>query len=231
MSVEGRAKAGFSLVNALILHRSSLPVMRKQEFMTFTKKILYIFTLLLLICPSDVVAQKVEKGIASYYSANLRGRRTSDGSIYHKDSLTCAHKTLPFGTLLKVTNKKNNKIVVVKVTDRGPFGPGRIVDLSWAAAKELEMLAQGIVPCEAEIVDHEYKANWMANRGGVEIQREKLELPQFKYVDIATGRYYTAQEWSEREKKQRENARNYVIKNDNITAKAQMPVLNLGFDR
>ena len=97
--------------------------MRKYRLMIFKKQVLYILSLLLFISTSDALAQRVEKGKASYYSSRLQGRRTSDGSLYHKDSLTCAHKTLPFGTLLKVTNKNNNKEVVVKVTDRGPFGP------------------------------------------------------------------------------------------------------------
>ena len=205
--------------------------MRKYRLMIFKKQVLYILSLLLFISTSDALAQRVEKGKASYYSSRLQGRRTSDGSLYHKDSLTCAHKTLPFGTLLKVTNKNNNKEVVVKVTDRGPFGPGRIVDLSYAAAKEIGMLASGVVRCEAEIVDKDYQSNWLANRGGEVKKHDKLELPQFKYVDIATGRYYTAQEWTEREKQNRENAKNYVIRNDQITANAKMPHLPLTFGK
>ena len=69
-------------------------------------------------------AQKKSVGDATYYSHRLQGRRTSDGSLYHRDSLTCAHRTLPFGTLLKVRNTVNGREVVVKVTDRGPFRRG-----------------------------------------------------------------------------------------------------------
>ena len=87
---------------------------------------------------SSTFAQEPLTGKASYYANKFHGRRTSDGSIYHRDSMTCAHRTLPFGTILKVRNVKNGKEVIVKVNDRGPFCKGRIVDLSYAAARELE---------------------------------------------------------------------------------------------
>lgn len=93
---------------------------------------------------ASTYAQGIQKGIASYYSKKATGRMTSNGERLHHDSLTCAHRTFPFGTLLKVTNPANDRVVVVRVTDRGPFGRGRIIDLSWGAAKELGILAQGI---------------------------------------------------------------------------------------
>ena len=77
-------------------------------------------------------------GNATYYSDRWHGRRTADGSAYNKDSLTCAHRTLPFGTLLHVRNPKNGKVVVVKVTDRGPYRRNTIIDLSKAAAQQGE---------------------------------------------------------------------------------------------
>ena len=89
-------------------------------------------------------------GKASYYAKSWTGRRTSNGERLHHDSMTCAHKTLPFGTLLKVTNLLNGKQVVVRVTDRGPYVKGRIVDLSWGAAKAIGMLSQGIAPVTVE---------------------------------------------------------------------------------
>ena len=89
-----------------------------------------------------------EKGMASYYSNRLHGRRMSDGSRYHRDSLTCAHKRYPLGTMLKVTNLKNNQSVVVKVTDR--CGSRRIIDLSYAAAKELRMISSGVAMVRVE---------------------------------------------------------------------------------
>lgn len=92
--------------------------------------------------------QAQEHGIASYYSNSLHGRKMSDGTRYHKDSLTCAHKRYPLGTKLKVTNIKNGKSVVVKVTDR--CGSRRVIDLSYAAAKQIGLLACGIATVKVE---------------------------------------------------------------------------------
>lgn len=125
-----------------------------------------MLSLMMAFTVLPVSAQQKEVGKASYYGNKFHGRRTSDGSRYHRDSLTCAHRTLPFGTLLKVRNVQNGREVVVKVTDRGPFGRGRIVDLSLAAARELDMLSAGVVRVEATPVTR--------------IQRkEELQLPDF----------------------------------------------------
>ncbi len=91
-----------------------------------------------------------QKGKASYYSNKFHGRKTSSGEIYHKDSLTCAHKTYPFGTILEVKNPKNGKSVLVKVTDRGPFSRNKIIDLSYAAARQLEIIRQGVAVVELQ---------------------------------------------------------------------------------
>lgn len=77
----------------------------------------------------------------------------ADGTRYDKTQLFCAHKKLPFGTKLKVVNKKNNKSVIVIVRDRGPFGKGLIVDLSNRAASELDMISDGVVPVELYVID------------------------------------------------------------------------------
>lgn len=89
-----------------------------------------------------------QRGKASFYSRQATGTRTSSGERLHHRDFTCAHRTHPFGTLLKVKNLSNGKEVVVRVNDRGPFGRGRIVDLSWGAAKALGMLSQGVVAVE-----------------------------------------------------------------------------------
>ena len=91
-------------------------------------------------------AQKSVK--ASYYHSKFEGRRTSSGSIYRADSLTCAHKTLPFGTRLKVENPNNNSFVIVEVTDRGPFIRGREIDLSYSAAEQIGMIQDGVAEVE-----------------------------------------------------------------------------------
>ena len=108
---------------------------------------------LMAYAPSAAPAQDVQRGKATYYSKRATGARTSSGERLHHDSLTCAHRTYPFGTKLKVTNPANGRSVVVRVTDRGPFGRGRIIDLSWRAAKELGMLSQGVAMVEVVRAD------------------------------------------------------------------------------
>lgn len=99
------------------------------------------------------VAQVPQMGKATYYSKRATGSKTSSGERLHHDSLTCAHRTFPFGTKLKVTDPNTKKWVVVRVTDRGPFKRGRIIDLSWRAAKELGILSQGVAMVVVEPVD------------------------------------------------------------------------------
>jgi len=108
------------------------------------KKILSVLISLSIVCFAPLLAQKKQKGKASYYSKRATGARTSSGERLHHDSLTCAHRTFPFGTKLKVTNPQNGKWVIVRVTDRGPFRHNRIIDLSYGAARELDMLRQGV---------------------------------------------------------------------------------------
>ena len=99
---------------------------------------------------SKTNAQGVQTGKASYYAKKFSGRKTASGERLHHDSLTCAHRTYPFGTQLKVTNPANGKTVIVRVTDRGPYVKGRIIDLSVRAARELGIIAQGIAPVVVE---------------------------------------------------------------------------------
>lgn len=103
----------------------------------------------MLIFGFTALAQ-TQSGKASFYSIKSTGRQTASGERLHHDSLTCAHRTYPFGTLLKVTNPANNKQVIVRVIDRGPYVKGRIIDLSVKAARELGIIAQGIAPVIVE---------------------------------------------------------------------------------
>lgn len=111
------------------------------------KKNIGITLLFLIVSLGNILAQST-RGKATYYASRFHGRKTSSGQIYNKDSLTCAHRTLPLGTLIKVKNISNGKEVVVKVNDRGPYHPTAIVDLSKAAAKKIDMIAQGVVSVE-----------------------------------------------------------------------------------
>jgi rare lipoprotein A len=89
-------------------------------------------------------------GPAAYYSEDYKGR-TASGSEYDPNKFTCAHRTLPFGTRLRVTDRRSHRSVVVVVTDRGPFNKGRVIDLSLAAAKALRMTARGVIAVTATI--------------------------------------------------------------------------------
>lgn len=91
-----------------------------------------------------------QRGIASWYGEDFHGKRTSNGEIYDMHALTAAHKTLPLGTYLRVTNLDNDHTVIVKINDRGPFVKGRIVDLSYRAAQEIDIVETGTAPVEIE---------------------------------------------------------------------------------
>lgn len=91
-------------------------------------------------------------GVASWYGPTFHGRRAADGSRFNTDEYTAAHKTYPFGTLVKVTNLRTNKSCVVKITDRGPYAHGRIIDLSKKAADDIGMLGSGIAKVKLEVV-------------------------------------------------------------------------------
>ena len=93
-----------------------------------------------------------DKGLASWYGNKFHGRKTASGEIYDMHKLTAAHRTLPFGTIVKVTNRKNNKSVVVRITDRGPFVRGRIIDLSYGAAAQIDMINEGLVPVKIIVI-------------------------------------------------------------------------------
>jgi rare lipoprotein A len=95
-----------------------------------------------------------ETGIASWYGNPYDGRRTASGEIFDMQQLTAAHRTLPFNTWLEVTNLSNRKSVEVRVTDRGPFIKGRIIDLSLASAREIDMIREGVVRVRIKVIAH-----------------------------------------------------------------------------
>jgi rare lipoprotein A len=114
-----------------------------------TRSVLLFF---FLITSIQAFSQQTEKGIASYYHDKLEGRATASGEPYKAEAMTAAHPSLPFNTKLKVTNLDNGLSVVVRVNDRGPFVKGRIIDLSKAAARELDFLDKGVARVEIEIM-------------------------------------------------------------------------------
>jgi rare lipoprotein A len=93
-----------------------------------------------------------KEGLASYYADKYQGRKTANGETFDTAKLTAAHKTLPFGTRVRVTNLDNGKSVEVRINDRGPYVAGRVIDLSPAAAKKLDMLRAGVVRVRLDVL-------------------------------------------------------------------------------
>lgn len=110
------------------------------------------FLLFNLFLTTSLIAQDDEFGIGSYYSDLFQGKPTASGELYDKDKLTAAHKTLPFGTLVKVTRLDNDKSVTVRVNDRGPFISGRIIELSREGANRIDLIKDGATRVKVEIV-------------------------------------------------------------------------------
>ncbi len=115
------------------------------------------FTFFLLLFTVNLQAQKVEigkefKGKSSYYGKKFSGRRTASGERLNNRDFTCAHKFFPFGTMIEVENPITKQWVVVRVNDRGPFTKGRVLDLSYEAAKTIGLLQKGIMNVNAKVV-------------------------------------------------------------------------------
>ena len=103
--------------------------------------------------PVSAKAKFASSGVASYYGPGFHGRRTANGETFNMHAMTAAHRTLPFGTLIKVTNLSNGKSTIVRVNDRGPYVGNRVIDLSVAAAKEIGSTHSGVAQVSLEIVN------------------------------------------------------------------------------
>ena len=114
------------------------------------RKIILVISLFTL---SFIGPIKVHKGTATYYGKNYTGRLTASGERFHKDSLTAAHKTFKFGTVVKVTNLINDSVRYVKINDRLTKSSSHIIDLSSGTAKQMKFLSRGVIPVTLEIID------------------------------------------------------------------------------
>ena len=103
--------------------------------------------------PVDKSYSRIEEGVASYYADEYNGRRTSNGETYDMNKMTAAHRTLPFNSMVRVTNGTNGKSVTVRINDRGPFKDDRIIDLSLAAAKQLDLIGPGTARVRLEVTE------------------------------------------------------------------------------
>jgi peptidoglycan lytic transglycosylase len=120
----------------------------------------------------------VEVGLASWYGHPYHGRPAADGEIYDMESLTAAHRTLPFGTRVRVTNLSNQKTVDVRIIDRGPFIDGRIIDLSHAAAKAIDLIGPGVAQVRLDILSMpqiQPGDNWYAVQAGAFLDKGRAE--------------------------------------------------------
>jgi rare lipoprotein A len=112
-----------------------------------------IFTFFLLILSLGASIAQIQKGKASFYADKFVGKQTASGEKYKHKKLTAAHKFLPFGTIVKVTNLENKESVEVRINDRGPFVEGRVIDLTRSAAEKLKFTNQGLTDVEIEVID------------------------------------------------------------------------------
>ena len=110
-----------------------------------------IFTLTILLFTTACSQRSLLVGEGSWYGEKYHGSETASGEPYNMYAYTAAHRTLPFNTMVKVTNLQNNRSVIVRINDRGPFVGGRIIDLSYMAAKELDYLNDGIAELKLEV--------------------------------------------------------------------------------
>ena len=144
-----------------------------------------VVAIVILLAGFASVGAQTRRGKASFYSKRATGARSASGERIHHDSLTCAHRTYAFGTRLKVTNLRNGKSIIVRVTDRGPHRKGRVIDLSYGAARELGMLSQGIAMVEIERVDNTkvpYRDNVETGLPEFEFDFSKLSVPKLPTV-------------------------------------------------
>ena len=122
------------------------------------EKLLLLLSLLVFTC-SIYSQENIIKGKVSYYANKFHGRKTASGKRFDNTKLTCAHKTLPFGTLLKIINPMDGRFVIVEVIDRGPYIKKRIVDLSRSAFLKIGSLEKGILNVEIEKIDSKKMKN------------------------------------------------------------------------
>jgi rare lipoprotein A len=144
-----------------------------------------------LSVPADAVPILTETGMASWYGAPYHNRRSSNGEIYNMHAMTAAHRTLPLGSVVRVTNVKTGQSVLVRITDRGPFVGGRILDVSYAAAKRLDIWQPGVARVKLEVMQTPTSiatgGRWAVQIGSFGNQKEASAL-----ADHLSRRYQTA---------------------------------------
>jgi len=143
-------------------------------------RVLYSLAFSLCICIASLA--QIQTGKASFYADSFEGNPTASGEKYRASKFTAAHKTLPFGTVVKVTNLANKESVNVTINDRGPYVEGRVIDLSKAAAEKLNFFNQGIAEVSIEVVD---EGDGKGKTLPVMIEHVTVEEKEFYDFDIA----------------------------------------------
>lgn len=146
-------------------------------------KTTYTFTLLFLCLCISTLAQ-VQTGKASFYADKFEGKPTASGEKYKHSKLTGAHKTLPFGTKVKVTNLANNETVEVVINDRGPYVDGRVIDLSKSAAEKLGYVNKGLADVKVEVIDA-----GDGKGGGQIVPIDKVSVDEKEFYDFEIERF------------------------------------------
>ena len=129
----------------------------------------------------------IEEGMASWYGPGFHGKRTANGEIYDMHAMTAAHKILPLGTIVRVTNKHNGRSLVLRINDRGPFVDDRVIDLSRAAADKLDVVSKGTAPVRITALDDRPQAASAADKAGD--QPPKLNTGQGGRIFLQVGAF------------------------------------------
>jgi rare lipoprotein A len=141
--------------------------------------------------PPNAKPLYVETGKASWYGAPYHNRRASNGEVYNMHAMTAAHRTLPLGSIVRVTNMNTGHSAIVRITDRGPFINGRILDLSLAAAKAVDVWLPGVAMVRMEVLQTpasmDSGGHWAVQIGGFDQQRDANDM-----VELLSRRYHTA---------------------------------------
>ena len=144
-----------------------------------------------LSLPSDAKPLSVETGLASWYGPPYHNRRGSNGEIYNMNAMTAAHRTYPLGSIVRVTNVQTGSTALVRITDRGPFIRGRVIDLSLAAARKLEVQRPGVAEVKVELMQSPAlpgaPGKWAVQIGGFPDEQAATKL-----ADQLSRRYHTA---------------------------------------
>ena len=156
-TLAGRSKAAFTLAAMIVLSAFATDTVtpasaRETDPTMMVNDVTPAEIVTTVPAPRTTVLTRIKSGMASWYGSVLQGHRTASGQRFDMFELTAAHRTLPFGSRVKVTDLRNHRSIVVTITDRGDLYPERVIDLSWGAARALDMVKMGVDPVRLELI-------------------------------------------------------------------------------